>query len=164
VVPSARTCGPASPAGLRVTWEPDISLCSIVIPTRDAPDLIRTCLTSILQLTTGVQYEVLLVDNDSTDPATLVYYEEITRDPRVGSFPIQVPSNFSVAVNRGAAAANGDAILLLNNDMQVLEADWLARLAQWLTFPEIGVVGALLLYPTGLIQHAGLVVGLKGSA
>ncbi len=74
------------------------------------------------------------------------------------------PFNFSRQVNRGMALANGEAILLLNNDIEVIEPDWLAEMVECLAFPDVGIVGARLLYPGGDIQHAGVVVGLGGLA
>jgi GT2 family glycosyltransferase len=132
-------------------------LVSIIIPTRDAGQLVQQCLHSIEHKTSYKRYEVIILDNESSDPATLRYLEAIAGKHRVHRFPGAF--NFSAINNLGASQANGEYLLFLNNDVQVIRPDWLTAMLEQAQRPEVGAVGARLLYPDGRIQHAGLVVG-----
>jgi GT2 family glycosyltransferase len=133
---------------------------SVVIPNRDAPALIGRVLEDLFERTARAPFEVIVVDNGTTDPATLAIYDRWTaaRGLRVDIRP--EPFNFARMANRGADMARGDAILLLNNDVQVLEPRWLDEMVECLAFTGTGIVGAKLLYPDGAIQHAGVILGL----
>ncbi len=128
---------------------------SIIIPFRDRPELLRNCLRS-LRLGTFRNFEVILVDNGSEEPATgrLLARISAKRDVRLISRP--GPFNFSLLCNAGAAVATGDYLLFLNNDTEVLMRRWLERMLQLAADPAVGAVGATLLYPDRTIQHAGL--------
>lgn len=135
---------------------------TVIVPTRNRMDLLETCLTGVAA-THYPDVEVIVVDNDSDDPATLAYLARL--DParhRVlrhgGSF------NFSTINNRAAELANGRLLCLLNNDIEVIEPDWLATMAVQALRANVGAVGARLLYPDGRIQHAGVVIGMGGAA
>lgn len=135
---------------------------SVIVPTRNRHDLLRTCLEG-LKRTNYPDVEVIVVDNGSDDPATLAYLAKIElagyrllRQPG--------PFNFSRLNNRAAEVATGELLCLLNNDIEVLEPDWLAIMARQALRPEVGAVGARLLYPDGCIQHAGVVMGICGGA
>lgn len=140
-------------------------LVSIVIPSRDSLALISRVLTG---LTSGTDYpamDIIVIDNGSVDPEVLALYER-TRS-RFAGFQAHVqaaPFNFSRAVNKGLALARGEAILLLNNDVEVLEPNWLREMVSCLDYPGTGIVGAKLLYPDRTIQHAGVIAGLGGLA
>ncbi len=150
---------------LRVTWPVTGGpLVSIVIPTRDQVDLLRRCLDGLLAKTTYRHFEILLVENGSKDEATFRYYEEIQNEPRVRILRYPKSFNYSAVNNFAAAHASGELLLFLNNDTEVLEADWLEEMVRWAHRREIGVVGAKLLKPDGMIQHAGIIVGLTGFA
>ncbi len=152
------------PGVLRVTWPlPEITI-SIIIPTKDNPTILRKCLSSLLEKTRYPAYEVLLVDNGSRDPATLDYYRELETDKRVRIILYERPFNYSTANNLGASHATGAYLLFLNNDIEVLDPDWLEELVRWAVYPGVGAVGPKLIYPDGSIQHAGVVVGLCGHA
>jgi GT2 family glycosyltransferase len=136
------------------------ALVSIVIPNRDAAVVLKQCVRGLLD-ETGYEFkELIIVDNESTDPEVLDLYRALETDGcgrivrRSGRF------NFSAACNAGAAAAHGDLLLFLNNDIEVLEPGWLEELVRWAQLPEVGVVGTKLLYPDRTIQHAGVVFGL----
>jgi GT2 family glycosyltransferase len=103
---------------------------------------------------------VIVVDNDTTDPAALAAFA--AHPIRVVPFPGTF--NFSRANNLGVANAQGELLLFLNNDTEVLEADWLDRMALYFEDPEVGAVGAQLLYPDRTVQHAGVVMGARGTA
>jgi GT2 family glycosyltransferase len=145
----------------RVTWpvrgDP---LVSIVIPNRDAASMLRACVRGLLDETSHPRRELVIVDNGSTDPQTLDLYRDLERRHAATIVAFDRAFNFSAACNAGAAAARGDLLLFLNNDIEVLHADWLEELVRWAQRPDIGVVGAKLLYPDRTIQHAGVVFGL----
>jgi GT2 family glycosyltransferase len=155
----ADVAGP-SPA-VRLRWNVDGSpLVSVVIPNRNAYDVLKTCVDGLLDRTAYPKREVIVVDNGSTDPAVLELYARLEREGHGRIVPFDRPFNFSAACNAGAAAARGGLLLFLNNDIEVIEPDWMGELVGWAERPEIGVVGARLLYPDRLIQHAGVVFGL----
>ena len=135
-------------------------LVSIIIPTRDAWHLLKQCLESIEQKTHYKRYEVIVLDNESHDDATLRYLETIALKHRVCRVP--GPFNFSAINNFGVSKASGDVLLFLNNDVQVLEAGWLTAMLEEAQRAEVGAVGAKLLYPDRRIQHAGIVLGILG--
>jgi GT2 family glycosyltransferase len=150
-----------SVSGCRVTWPvPHDPLISIVIPNRDAPGVLSQCVRGLLDSASHPQRELIIVDNGSTDGDVLSLYRSLQKDGRAIIVPFDRPFNFSAACNTGAAAANGELLLFLNNDIEVVDPDWLAELARWALLPDIGVVGAKLLYPDRTIQHAGVAFGI----
>jgi GT2 family glycosyltransferase len=151
---------------LDLDWPlPDASpLVSIIVPTRDRPDLLRVAVRGVLHDTAYPAIELVIVDNGSTDPAVAALYAEWAADPRVRRLDRPGPFNFSRLVDDGAAASSGEVLVLLNNDVEVLHPDWLTALVRQALRPEVGAVGAKLLFGNGRIQHAGVVVGLGGRA
>jgi len=144
----------------RVTWPlKHLPLVSVIIPTVDSPDLIRRCIDDLLGKTDYPNKEIILVDNGSTDPRTLALYEQWKTSRAVSIIPFNRSFNYSVACNLGARAARGDFLLFLNNDIEVINRDWLRELVRWGNHPGVGVIGTKLIYPSGAIQHAG--VGLQ---
>lgn len=145
-----------------ITPAPDLPPVSIIVPTRNRVDLLRTCLNGIAA-TDYPNLEVIVVDNDSDDPETLAYLAAL--DPtthRVLHHPGAF--NYSMLNNRAVAEAQGQMLCLLNNDIEVIEADWLATMVTQALRDEVGAVGAQLLYPDGRIQHAGVVTGVGRAA
>lgn len=136
----------------------------IVIPTRDRVDLLRNCVQSVLGRTRYPSFEILIVDNGSTDPDTLAYLDAIDGSGKVSVLPHAAPFNFSELVNRGVHASDGDVVCLLNNDIEVINADWLREMVSHALRPKVGVVGAMLYYPDDTIQHAGVILGVGGVA
>jgi GT2 family glycosyltransferase len=136
---------------------------SIVIPTRNRAALLRACIESILAADTGPVEEIIVVDNASTDPDTLDYLERIdgsaARVLRLGG-----PFNYSHVNNRAIDIARGQNVCLLNNDIEVVTKDWLIEMMLRLADSEVGAVGALLIWPNGLVQHGGTVVGPQFAA
>jgi GT2 family glycosyltransferase len=130
-------------------------LVSIIIPFRDHVNLLHRCLTS-LSYSTYRPYEVLLVDNGSVDPRTFDYLRRFGNRGRRRWVPCPGPFNFSRLCNHGAQQADGEFLLFLNNDTEVLALDWLEQLLVVADDPRIGVVGATLYYPDLTIQHAGI--------
>ncbi len=154
----------AAPTAYRCTPPlTDVPMVSILIPTRDRIELVRQCVDS-LKKTTYPAFEIIVIDNGSEQPETLEWFADFDNgiDHRVVAAP--GPFNFSTINNIGAAAANGDLLLLLNNDTEVIEPRWLTEMVVWATQPGIGAVGAKLLYPNDTIQHAGVILGLGGLA
>lgn len=137
---------------------------SLVVPTRDRVDLLRTCVQSILQRTDYPSYEILVIDNQSVEGETLEYFSELRREPRVRVVSYDKPFNYSAINNFAISHARGELIGLVNNDIEVISADWLREMAVNALRPDVGAVGAKLYYPDDTIQHAGVVTGLWGIA
>jgi glycosyltransferase involved in cell wall biosynthesis/uncharacterized coiled-coil protein SlyX len=133
---------------------------SIVIPTKNAAAYIGRCLDSLFSLTTYPTFEVIVVDNGTTDAAAKVV---LGKHP-VTVVPFDEPFSFSRANNVGVDRARGDYLVLLNNDTEVLDPEWLQTLVFHLELPSVAVVGPLLVYPDGSVQHAGVALGLRGTA
>ena len=156
------------PSTYRVKWEivgePKVS---ILIPNKDHTDDLEKCLQSIWKKTTWEHYEVLVIENNSADPATFAYYEQAKRrydGLRVVTYP-KTGFNFSAINNFGRSCADGDYLLLLNNDVEVRSGDWLTELLRQCAHPGgAAVCGAMLYYPDETLQHAGVVTGLGGYA
>jgi O-antigen biosynthesis protein len=153
---------PATPLAIDRAALPTVS---IIIPTRNRADLLRQ-VTDGLARTDYPAIDVTIVDNGSDDPATLAWLDEwAARDPaRHTVLPAPGPFNYSALNNRAVRQASGELVCLLNNDIEVLDPDWLAVLAQQALRPEVGAVGARLLYPDGRLQHAGVVLGVGNAA
>jgi GT2 family glycosyltransferase len=152
------------PGFLRITWPVRGSKVSIIIPSREQVEVLRRCIHTIQEHTTYDNYEILVVDNDSQEKDTHTFYRSLVDEADIRIIPFPGRFNFSAANNLGARKAGGEILLFLNNDIEVLAADWLEEMMRWAERPEIGVVGAKLLYPNGLIQHAGVIVGMQGHA
>ena len=135
---------------------------SVIVPTRDRLDLLVPCLDGLLQRTDYPDLEIVVADNDSAEPETLARLAAYSADPRVRIAPMPGPFNFSRINNEAVALARGRVLVFMNNDVEVLGPGWLRALVVEAIRPEIGAVGAKLLYPGGLIQHAGVVLGLIG--
>jgi glycosyltransferase involved in cell wall biosynthesis/predicted SAM-dependent methyltransferase len=138
---------------------------SVIVPTRDQATLLRACVDGVVGLTNYPDFELLIVDNGSTEPEALAYLEEIpVRDPRVRVLRYDEPYSFSAINNFAASQASGELLLLLNNDTEVLHEDWMTQMVRHALRPEIGAVGVRLVYPDGRIQHAGVVLGMTSTA
>jgi GT2 family glycosyltransferase len=151
----------------RVVFPPADKILSvgIVIPTRDRIDLLEPCLESVLGNTSGRDIRVLVVDNDSAEAKTHETLARLkARDARLDILACPGPFNFSALCNRGADALASDLLLFLNNDTVVLDSNWIESLASLAVLPDVGAVGAKLLYPDRRVQHAGVVLGMGGVA
>lgn len=157
---------PAPPEVRRIRHRlPDpLPAVSIVVPTRDAVALLRRCVESVLQATSYPNFELLVVDNGSADADALEYLAEIAKRPRVRVLRYPKPFNYSAINNWAAREAAGELLCLLNNDTEVISADWLEEMAGHLLQPGVGAVGAKLYYPDGRVQHGGVTVGPGGGA
>lgn len=139
-------------------------LISIIIPFRDQVEVLKNCLDSIFAKTSWQNYEILLVNNASELLQTREYIREIEHCPRVRLLHYNAPFNYSAINNFASLRAAGEYLLLLNNDTEVIEPDWIQNMLEHAQRPEVGAVGAKLLYPDDTIQHAGVIVGIGGAA
>lgn len=157
----------AGPFGTLVLQRPLLDpppLVSVIVPTRDRVDLLATCVDGVLNHTDYPHIELIIADNGSVDSETLDYFQQCARDPRVKIARWPYPYNFSAINNHAAAMATGPYLCLLNNDTEVIDPTWLRELMAHAVRPEVGAVGARLLYPDRTIQHAGVVIGLGNAA
>lgn len=135
---------------------------TVIVPTRNRVELLRNCIAG-LRGTHYARLDLIVIDNDSDDPATLAYLREI-EGPDCRILPYHGAFNYSAMNNAAAATATGDLLCFLNNDIEMLDGDWLTHMVQQAVRPHVGAVGARLLYPDGSIQHAGVVIGVGGGA
>ncbi len=139
-------------------------LVSLIVPTRDKVELLRGCIESIRARTTYANYEILIVDNGSAEPETLIYLKSLKGIKNVRVLRYDKPFNYSAINNFAAAKAKGEIIGLINNDIEVISPGWLTEMVSWAVQPDVGCVGAKLYYANSTIQHAGVIVGLGGVA
>lgn len=141
-----------------------LPLVSIIIPTRDHLSLLQACIASILEKTTYPHYEILIVDNQSQQAETLHWLSVIEQDERVSVLAFDDDFNYAAINNFAVKQCQGELIALLNNDIEVIQEDWLGIMVSHACRPEIACVGAKLCYPDGRIQHAGVVLGCGGGS
>lgn len=137
---------------------------TIVVPTRDKVEILRMCVDGLLDRTDYPDWELIVVDNGSREAAALRYLERISGDPRIRVLRDDGPFNFSRLNNRAVAEAAGDLVLLLNNDIEPINPEWLTEMVRELSRPGIGAVGAKLYYPDDTVQHVGVTTGIGGVA
>ncbi|MCL2899846.1 glycosyltransferase [Brenneria tiliae] len=141
-------------------------LVSIIIPTKDQLPRLVACVASLMEKTSYKNYELLLVDNNSETPEAQSWLNSVAQvDPkRIRVLRYPHPFNYSAMNNLAAKEAQGEYLLLLNNDTAVIQADWLDNMLNHALRPEVGIVGAKLFYPDGRIQHGGVVLGMTDVA
>lgn len=137
-------------------------LISIIIPNKDQVESLDKCLESI-EKSSYKNYEIIIVENNSTEDATFAYYKKIESD-KIRIVYWSDEFNYSAINNFGVKHARGDYLLLLNNDVEVITTDWLEELTANCQRKDVGIVGARLYYPDDTIQHAGIVIGIGGVA
>ncbi len=138
-------------------------LVSLIIPTRNRLAILRQCVESILAKTSYPRFEIIVVDNESDDQETLLYFADLKKRG-VQVLEYHEPFNYSAINNFAVSRASGEIIGLINNDLEVIHGDWLSEMVSQAIRPGIGAVGAMLYYPNNTIQHAGVIVGLGGVA
>jgi GT2 family glycosyltransferase len=143
---------------------PGDPLASIIILTKNNAAILKQCVDSILSKTSYKHFEVLIVDNGSDEPEAKELLASLQSHDSIRVFDKPVPFNFSGLNNGAAAFANGEVLVFLNNDMEVIEEDWLRELVSHAIRPKVGPVGTKLLYPDDYIQHAGMIMGIGGTA
>ncbi len=140
-------------------------LVSIVIANKDLTDTLDQCIRSVEEKSTYRQFEIIIVENNSTEDATFAYYEKIQKEySNVHVVTWEKEFNYSAINNYGVAHAKGEYILLLNNDTEMITPTAIEEMLGICCRKEVGIVGAKLLYPDDTVQHAGVVVGFGGYA
>ena len=135
-------------------------LISILIPNKDHVDDLRRCIDSILTKSSYENYEIIVIENNSTEAGTFEYYESIEKHPAIKVVKYEGGFNYSKINNFGAKNANGEYLVLLNNDTEVVTRTWLEEMLMYAQRPDVGAVGCMLYYEDYTIQHAGIVIGL----
>ena len=152
---------------VRPTISKKEKLISIIMPSACKVQFLSKCLESIFSKTAFLNYEIILVVNEirlaNNEQCSLLKKLDENKDVRIIIYNDQ-PFNYSKLVNLGVENAKGDILCLLNDDIEVISNDWLEELVSWLSFPKVGAVGSRLLFPNGNIQHAGITLGMNGSA
>ena len=144
-----------------ITGQPKISM---IIPNRDNHLTLKRLLDSVFEKSTYPNYEIIIVENHSKEKETFAYYSQLETRPNVKIIEWQDEFNYSLVNNFAEKHVSGQVILLLNNDLEVINGDWLERMLEHALRREIGAVGAKLYYPNNTIQHGGVIVGLFGAA
>jgi glycosyltransferase involved in cell wall biosynthesis/SAM-dependent methyltransferase len=139
-------------------------LVSIIIPTRDGYHLIKQCIDSIFQKTHYPNYEIVIIDNGSTEARVLEFFEMLKSRKNITIMRDDSPFNYSALNNKAVKICKGDILCLLNNDIEVITPDWLNEMVSQAIRPEIGAVGACLWYPNDTLQHGGVILGIGGIA
>ena len=154
------------PGTYRVRWQLEENpLVSILIPSKDHIEDLKKCLDSVYQKTEYRHFEVLVLENNSTDPATFAFYGTLPRSyPGCRVEKFTGAFNFSAINNFGRARAKGEYLLMLNNDVEVIDGEWLGELVAQASRPGVAIAGAMLYYPDDTVQHGGVITGLGGYA
>lgn len=139
-------------------------LVSVIIPNKDEKETLKACIDSIREKTEYPNYEIIIVENNSTTDEIFQYYKELSQDPRIRLLRWKKEFNYSAINNYGVRHANGEYLLFLNNDVTVITPGWIKELLGVCQRPEVGAAGVKLIYPDNTIQHAGCVIGLGGIA
>lgn len=136
----------------------------LIIPTRDGLDVLKPCVQSILEITDYPNFSIYLVDNNSELPETKQYLQEIALHDQVTVIDFPGEFNYSAINNLAVAQGSSDYIALINNDVEVIHADWLTQMMVWASQDNVGIVGAKLLFGNGKVQHAGVTIGMGNAA
>jgi GT2 family glycosyltransferase/glycosyltransferase involved in cell wall biosynthesis len=155
------------PGTLRISYHHQTApLVSIIIPTKNQQAMLARCVETLTSQTTYTNYELLIVDNQSDEAEAQAYIGGIEdlNLPQIQVLHYNHPFNYSAVNNFAAGKAKGDYLVLLNNDTAILDGSWLEALLNHAQRPEVGIVGAKLLFPDGSIQHGGVILGLRGPA
>lgn len=140
-------------------------LVSIIIPNKDQVPVLTKCIDSLYEKTAYRNFEVLVVENNSTDPETFEYYGKIQKEhSNLKVLYYKGGFNFSAINNFAAKQAKGEMYLLLNNDIEIISENWLGEMVSLALQKNVGIVGAMLYYPNDTVQHAGVITGLGGFA
>ncbi len=133
---------------------------ALIIPTKNAIDLVRQCVESIVEKTTYKNYEIVIVNNNSDEQESLDYFDSLEKDGIVTLLHYNEPFNFSAINNYAVENTESELLAFVNNDIEIMEANWLDEMVAHALRPEIGAVGAKLYYPDGTVQHGGVLLGM----
>lgn len=158
------TAGPFSTVVVQFPLPKQPPMVSVIVGTRDRVELLRTCVEGILHGTDYPALELIVADNESVEDQTLRYMNDVSTDPCVTIVRWPHPFNYSAINNFAARHAKGEYLCLVNNDIEVLEPQWLSAMVREALRPGVGAVGARLLYPDRSIQHAGVAIGIGNAA
>ncbi|MBO6145234.1 MAG: glycosyltransferase [Bacilli bacterium] len=148
-----------------VTYEvKDNPLISIVIPTKDHADILDQCLKSVYEKSTYKNFEIIVIDNNSSEQETFDLLEEYNKKDNFSYKRIECEFNFSYLNNEAVKMSKGDYILMLNNDIEVITPEWLDIMVGYASQDNVGTVGAKLIFPDETLQHAGIIMGKGGLA
>lgn len=139
-------------------------LISILIPNKDKVQVLERCLKSIIGRSTYPNYEIIIIENNSQERLTFLYYESLKTFQNVRVATYEGEFNYPRINNFAAGEARGDYLLFLNNDTEVITPTWMEEMLMYAQRPDVGAVGCKLYYPDDTIQHAGVVVGIRGTA
>ncbi|MDD2224797.1 MAG: glycosyltransferase family 2 protein [Candidatus Shapirobacteria bacterium] len=148
----------------RVVYQTNKPLISIIIPTKDKIKYLKKCVESIIKKSTYKKYEIIIVDTNSTDQKTFNYYQKLKNNPKIKILSWNQKFNFSDVNNYATKNCQGEYLIFLNNDTEVITPDWIESMLQLAQNKNIGAVGCKLLYQNKNIQHAGVILGLGGIA
>ena len=132
---------------------------SIIIPTRDRIEILKNCIDSVLEKTVYKDYEIIVIDNGSVEEESIKYFDEIKKDKRIDVIRVDEPFNYSMLNNVGVKHAKGNYICMLNNDIEIINPNWLNIMLGYASQKHVGAVGPKLLFADQRIQHAGVVLG-----
>lgn len=158
------TRGPYGTSVVRWSLPTVLPTVTVIVATRDRLELLRPCVEGVLNATDYCALDLIIADNESVEPETLSYMEAVAGDPRVQVVRWPHPFNYSAINNFAALHAKGEYLCLLNNDIEVIEPEWLTEMVREVVQPGVGAVGARLLYPDRTIQHAGVAIGIGNAA
>lgn len=163
--PHMDECGTSRSSAVRIRWLLPAPKASLIIPTKDHPELIGPCIASLLATTRNYRgdIEILVMNNGTTDLIASVFLKSLGNNRGVRVIDYPKAFNWSAINNRAADEADGNVLVFLNNDILAISEGWLDELAGQAMRPDIGAVGARLLFPDGTVQHAGIVLGINGS-
>tara|TARA_B100001093_G_scaffold215568_1_gene206870 strand:+ start:8430 stop:10517 length:2088 start_codon:yes stop_codon:yes gene_type:complete len=157
-----------SNTGYKLIWEsPKSPIISILVPTKDKLSLLKSCINSIYEYKCGIDFEIILIDNNSKDKKTLNFYKNIKNNLNYENIKLLQyldVFNYSKVNNFASQYAKGEVLLFLNNDVEFISSNWGYELYSNAIRPQIGCVGSKLIYPNGTIQHAGVTLGINGTA
>ncbi len=150
-----------SPSIYRIKYElKDTPLISIIIPNKDQKDILKQCIDSIQDLSSYKNFEIIIVENNSTTDEIFDYYKTFDNCDNVNVVYWKNDFNYSEINNFGFEFCNGEQIILLNNDIEVITPSWIEEMLMYNQRDDVGITGAMLYYPNDTIQHAGIVLGV----
>ena len=156
---------PKLPSIYKINYEIEGNpLISIIIPNKDHLQELKTCVSSVIEKSSYTNYEILIVENGSTNDAVLDYYEQLKERPNVRILQWNQEFNYSAINNFAVKQAAGDYLLFLNNDTEVISENWIEEMLMFAQRKDVGAVGAKLYFKDGSVQHAGIILGLGGAA